>query len=549
MIRADHRAREALGLALVLLFVAAIIGCAGPGLDRVRYANADPIWVVNDRQNIPEPPAARRFVRLLYHFDGFYHRRLTRLTEVRPTRRAANVNAYGEVPDSTWFTNRIGRHELSVEQVRRGPNREPGPMANKPWTVAGTKSGGASPGLVISDAAGERYLLKFDRRGFPEMETAADVIVARLLHAIGFNVPENYVVKFRRSDLRGGGAGLSEQLAGVEVGPDGSIRALASRMIPGRPVGGWAGEGVRAADPNDRVPHELRRDLRGAYAVFAWLDHVDIKEDNTLDVWTEDRADPAIHYLAHYYVDFGLSLGVQEAVERLRHLGHTHIVDLSASARALVTFGLYKRRWETRELSGLRGVGLIGVEDFDPGGWKPRVPGYFPLELADRFDNYWAAKIIMRFTEAQLRAVVAEAQLADPRAARALTRALVGRQRKTGKHWFSRVNPLDNFAIDGDRLCFDDLMATYRLDRIAASYRARAFDRAGRSTGWSTEARASSSGRACVAGIAPSSSRDGYTIIELTTSRPGRKRLPPTLVHLARRPERGSLRIIGVRRL
>ena len=32
----------------------------------------------------------------------------------------------------------------------------------------------------------------------------------------------------------------------------------------------------------------------GAYAIFSWLSHSDIKEDNTLDMWVEDPADPSV---------------------------------------------------------------------------------------------------------------------------------------------------------------------------------------------------------------------------------------------------------------
>ncbi|MCA1659740.1 MAG: hypothetical protein LC642_04255, partial [Verrucomicrobiaceae bacterium] len=39
--------------------------------------------------------------------------------------RAMNVNTLDEVPDSSWFTNRIGRQEISVEDLVRGPDRGP----------------------------------------------------------------------------------------------------------------------------------------------------------------------------------------------------------------------------------------------------------------------------------------------------------------------------------------------------------------------------------------------------------------------------------------
>src|SRR5215213_6016155 len=36
--------------------------------------------------------------------------------------RAVNPNTLDEVPDSAWFTNRIGRRAMSIEEIVRGPN-------------------------------------------------------------------------------------------------------------------------------------------------------------------------------------------------------------------------------------------------------------------------------------------------------------------------------------------------------------------------------------------------------------------------------------------
>src|SRR4249919_726405 len=36
--------------------------------------------------------------------------------------RARNLNTIDEVPDSSWFTNRIGSREISTAEVERGPN-------------------------------------------------------------------------------------------------------------------------------------------------------------------------------------------------------------------------------------------------------------------------------------------------------------------------------------------------------------------------------------------------------------------------------------------
>ena len=39
--------------------------------------------------------------------------------------RAMNVNTLDEVPDSSWFTNRIGRREIPLDELVRGPDRGP----------------------------------------------------------------------------------------------------------------------------------------------------------------------------------------------------------------------------------------------------------------------------------------------------------------------------------------------------------------------------------------------------------------------------------------
>ena len=41
----------------------------------------------------------------------------------RQRRPAQNVNTLGEVPNSSWFTNRIGATPMSVSDIVRGPDR------------------------------------------------------------------------------------------------------------------------------------------------------------------------------------------------------------------------------------------------------------------------------------------------------------------------------------------------------------------------------------------------------------------------------------------
>ena len=47
----------------------------------------------------------------------------------RTDTRALNVNSVDEVPDSSWFTNRIGRRAMTGDEIARGPDTGTGPTA------------------------------------------------------------------------------------------------------------------------------------------------------------------------------------------------------------------------------------------------------------------------------------------------------------------------------------------------------------------------------------------------------------------------------------
>ncbi len=66
---------------------------------------------------------------------------------------------------------------------------------------------------------------------------------------------------------------------------DGLVRMVASQWLPGKPLGPYSYSGRRGDDPNDVIPHEDRRELRGARLVAAWLAHFDSREQNTMDVF------------------------------------------------------------------------------------------------------------------------------------------------------------------------------------------------------------------------------------------------------------------------
>ena len=99
-------------------------------------------------------------------------------------RRAQNVNTLGQVPDSSWFTNRIGKRVMSIEELVRGGDTTGGPDTNGPLTVVGSSLTAVTPGLTVRDSRGDLYYLIFDRKGYPRLATAAGIISAKFFHPV-----------------------------------------------------------------------------------------------------------------------------------------------------------------------------------------------------------------------------------------------------------------------------------------------------------------------------------------------------------------------------
>src|SRR5262245_40270893 len=94
-----------------------------------RFYPDDPVWVDDDRRDIA--PVASFELSKSYEFVNETFGGSA--TSFGP---ALNVNTLGEVPDSSWFTNRLGRDAMSIEDVLRGPDQVDGP-ADGPWLVTG----------------------------------------------------------------------------------------------------------------------------------------------------------------------------------------------------------------------------------------------------------------------------------------------------------------------------------------------------------------------------------------------------------------------------
>ena len=185
--------------------------------------------------------------------------------------RALNVNTIDEVPDSSWFTNRIGAKPLTAADIVRQSTPGPPPASEK-WTVIREKSAGFAPGFTARDAKGETWFISFDPPSNPEGATGAMIIASKIFWALGYNQVETFLTTIDRRTLqidpeatvrRPSGArtpmtqaDLDEVFERAARGSDGLYRAAAGRLLSGRVVGAFRYRGTRSDDPNDIVPHE-----------------------------------------------------------------------------------------------------------------------------------------------------------------------------------------------------------------------------------------------------------------------------------------------------
>src|SRR5258705_1158283 len=109
--------------------------------------------------------------------------------------RAGNVNTIDEVPDSSWFTNRIGAAPMTDAQLAHGVNSDTAPSPER-WTLLREKSAGTNPGVTARDANGQTWFLQFDAPDFPGASTAAVEINSKLFWPLGYNQVETFITTF-----------------------------------------------------------------------------------------------------------------------------------------------------------------------------------------------------------------------------------------------------------------------------------------------------------------------------------------------------------------
>jgi hypothetical protein len=382
--------------------------------------------------------------------------------------RAGSVNTIDEVPDSSWFTNRIHARTVSIDEAVRGPRTGPGPAAGI-WTVVASKEAGVAPGFTIRDEAGETWFISFDARGYPEAASGAILVANGIFWTLGYWQTETFLISIRPEDVIIGDTAMvtppsrrvrrmrRDDLEALwqraHRSADGTFRGVAARRLAGQPLGGFRYHGTRPDDPNDIIPHEHRRELRALKVFGAWTNLVDMKAGNTLDVLVPVEGRRIVR---HYLQDVGSTFGTGALGPREYDEGWEHLYEGELLWKRLVSFGLVIRPWQTADYAESVGVGRFEGMVFDPATWKPRVPTA-ALRHARSDDLFWAARRVMAFTDDLIRALVHTGGFSDPDAERHLATVLMQRRDKIGAAYLIAVHPLVNFALSaGGRLSFDN---------------------------------------------------------------------------------------------
>ncbi len=390
---------------------------------------------------------------------------------------AQNVNTLGEVPDSPWFINRHARQRMTLDALVAGAGNQLPPRTDQPWRVLTVKPFGDRTGILIADAADALYLLRFDPKSHIELQTGAELVSSKFYYAAGYNVPENYLVYVNRQQLEihSGAEQITSQgelrdllpedidrfLKNVAEDSDLGFRAVATRVPRRELLGNYQFYATRSDDPNDVVPHEHRRDLRGMWVMHMWLNNPEFNPANTLEALVSDGPGQP-QYIRRYVVDFFRTLGAGSRGPKEAREGNEYRFNLKTALKNVGTMGVVAPAWAREAFPRVRGVGRFGAEAFDPDTWTADT--HF-VTWANRLpdDLYWGAKLVMSFTDEEIRAIVNTGAYTDERAAPWIAETLIQRRDKIGRAFFAKVLPVDNFRIEGGRLAFDDLMVEYGL--------------------------------------------------------------------------------------
>jgi hypothetical protein len=164
-------------------------------------------------------------------------------------------------------------------------------------------------------------------------------------------------------------------------------------------------------------------------------------------------------------------MGSGSTVAQNPRAGNEYILEWAPALKTLATFGLYVRPWiRTKYWEDAKSVGRFEGDAFDPIKWRPEYPNpAFDNLRAD--DAFWAARLVARFSDDAIRAVVAKGRYTEPGAAEHIATTLIKRRDKVLRAWLTAVNPLADARLGSDGvLVFENAAVSARVTSAASRY-------------------------------------------------------------------------------
>jgi hypothetical protein len=460
--------------------MAAIVGFSPLTATSPRFYSDDPLL----REPEPEDAGGAALSNLDLMYELSYN--LFALPRHQPSGvRAQNVNTIDEVPDSSWFTNRIGTNALTIDDIVRGPIVGPPPDPSH-WVIWRGKTSGSHAGFTAKDANGETWFLEFDPSYYPNAATAAAVMGSKIFWALGYNQVESFVTTFdpKRMEIdpsaklpRLNGkrtpmtrADVEELLEHAARRPDGTYRVFAGRGIPGKIIGRYRYQGTRPDDPNDVVAHENRRELRALGVFGAWTNVTDFKAENTIDTIVTQNGHSVVK---HYLQDVGSSFGMCNDIHTW-DVSWEYFYTGKTTAKRFFSFGLALSPWQTVNYTEGPEIGKFEGDKFDPRKWRGHTPNAALMEMRDD-DAFWAARRVAAFSDEMVRAIVHTGTFDDPASEKAIADILIKRRDKIMRAYLPAVNPIVTPRLEDNRLSFENAAVAADVAKAPDGYRASWF--------------------------------------------------------------------------
>ena len=311
-------------------------------------------------------------------------------------------------------------------------------------------------------------------------------MATKFFWALGYNQVESFLTTFdpKRMEIhpeatfrRPNGkrtpitrADIDELLEHAARRPDGTYRVVAGRLIPGKIIGNFRYQGTRPDDPNDLVPHEHRRELRGLFVFGAWTNMTDFKAKNTIDTLLTENGHAVVK---HYLQDVGSTFGMTNDRYQWDN-GWEHFYQGGTIAKRLASFGFALSPWQTVKYTEGPSIGKFEGDRFDPRTWRTHTPNAASIEMRDD-DAFWAARRVAAFSDEMIRAIVHTGEFSDPAAEKAIGDIMIKRRDKILRTYLPAVNPIVTPRLENNRLSFENAAVAADVAKAPEVYRASWF--------------------------------------------------------------------------